>query len=81
MGFLIMGLLKWTICSLPSQFCAPDFQTFSLSCWDTNSYYPRKKKAENGKGSLKEMDGQEGFQCLGHTNYVDHSYTFEHTFK
>ena len=43
----------WTICSPLSQFCCPNLSTFSLSCWEASSYYPREGMAENGKGEFQ----------------------------
>ena len=40
-GFQCLGHSNWAICSLLSQFCSPNFQTFSLLYWEANSYYPR----------------------------------------
>ena len=40
-GFQCLGHSNWTICTLLSQFYFPNFTTFSLSCWEANSYYPR----------------------------------------
>ena len=40
-GFGCLGHSNWAICSLLSHFCSHNFQTFSLSCWKANSYYPR----------------------------------------
>ena len=40
-GFQYLGHSNWTICSLLSQFCFPNFTTFSLLYWEANSYYPR----------------------------------------
>ena len=40
-GFQNLGHSNWTICSLLSQFCFPNFTTFSLLYWEANSYYPR----------------------------------------
>ena len=40
-GFGCLGHSNWTICTLLSHFCSPNFPTFSLSCWEANSYYPR----------------------------------------
>ena len=44
-----LGHSNWTICSLLSQFYFPNFTIFSLSCWEANSYYPRERRAGNGK--------------------------------
>ena len=62
-----MGHSSWTICSPLSQFCFPNFPTFSLSSWETNSYYPREGKAENGKG---EFSQPEWIGCLGHSSWT-----------
>ena len=56
-GFRCLGHSNWTICSLLSQFCSPNFQTFPLSCWEANSYYPRgiimrKKNSPNSRNGL-----------------------------
>ena len=40
-GFQCLGHPNWTSCSPLSQFCSEIFQTFSLSYWGANSYYPR----------------------------------------
>ena len=46
-GFQCLGQSNWSICSLLSQFCSPNFSTFLLSYWRANSYYPRGREAEN----------------------------------
>ena len=35
------GHSNWAICIPLSYFCSEKFPTFSLSYWETNSYYPR----------------------------------------
>ena len=40
-GLQCPGHSNWTICSLFSQFCSPNFPIFSPSFWEANSYYPR----------------------------------------
>merc|ERR1739842_70987 len=40
-GFQCLGHPNWTICSLLSQSCFPNFSTFPLSYWGAHSYYPR----------------------------------------
>ena len=44
-----LGHSNWNISSNLSQFYFPNFTTFSLLYWEANSYYPRERKAENGK--------------------------------
>ena len=51
---------NWTICTLLSQFYFPNFTTFSLSCWEANSYYPRERKAENGKMEFSQPEQDKG---------------------
>ena len=63
-GFECLGHSIWTICSLLSQFCSPNFPTFSLSYWRANSYYPRLKM---GKWNYPNLSETEGFECLGHS--------------
>ena len=43
-GFGCQGLSIWTIWILLSHFCYENFQMFSLSYWEANSYYPRRFK-------------------------------------
>ena len=59
-GFLYLRHSNWTICSLLSQFCSPNFTTFSLSCWESNSYYPREREAENGKMEVSQPEPGRG---------------------
>ena len=66
-GFQYLGHSTWAICSPLSQFCSPNFPTFSLSSWRANSYYPREGKAENGKG---EFSQHEWIGCLGHSSWT-----------
>ena len=40
-GFQCLGYSTWTMCSLFSWICSPNFPTFSLSYCEANSYYPR----------------------------------------
>ena len=40
-GFECLGHSNWTICIPLSHFCSGNFQNFSLSYWEANSYYPR----------------------------------------
>ena len=47
----------WIICSLLSQFCFSNFQTFSLSYWRANSYYPRLKMGKWNSPNLSETLG------------------------
>ena len=62
-----LGHSSWTICSPLSLFCFPNFSTFSLSCWEANSYYPREGKTENGKG---EFSHSELIGCIGHSSWT-----------
>ena len=41
---------NWIICSTLSPFCSGNFQKFSLSYWEANSYYPRGLIV--GKGTI-----------------------------
>ena len=52
-GFQCLGPSNWTICSPLSQFCSDIFQTFSLSYWGANSYYPRGLIIGVGRETLK----------------------------
>ena len=70
MGFRCLGNTNWTICSLLSQFCSPDLQTFSPLYWEANSYYPRGLIWEKGILPTPKMDKTESFQCLGHSNWT-----------
>ena len=47
--FQCQGHSNWTICILLSSFCPRWFSTFSLSYWDSNSYYPRGLIMGKGK--------------------------------
>ena len=124
-GFQCLGHSNWTLCSLLSQFCSPNFPPFSLSYWrpilitpdsgrlkmgkmeisqpewhtrvlvpgafkldhlsqfcsenfprfwlwywEANSYYPRERKAENGKMDFSHSEWERGFQCLGNSNWT-----------
>ena len=40
-GFQYLGHSNWTNCSPLSHFCSENFQYFSLSYLEANSYYPR----------------------------------------
>ena len=44
-----LGHSNRTICSPLSLFCSLIFFTFQLLYWGANSYYPRERRAENGK--------------------------------
>ena len=55
-GFQCFWHSNWTICSLLSCFCPKQFPTFSLSYWGANSYYPRERKAENGKMEFSQPE-------------------------
>ena len=48
-GFQCLGHSNWIICSLLSQSCSLNFQTFSLLYWEANSYYPRELIMRKGK--------------------------------
>ena len=64
-GFQCLGHSNWTICSLLSQFCFPNFPNFSLLSWETNSYYPRERKAENRKREFTRNGWETGVWVPG----------------
>ena len=64
-GFQCLGHSNWTICSLLSQFCSPNFTTFSLSCWEANSYYPTEGLAGNGKREFTRNGWETGVSVPG----------------
>ena len=64
-GCQCLGHSNWTICSLLSQFYFPNFTTFSLLYWEANSYYPREKKAENGKIEFSQPECDKRFWVPG----------------
>ena len=64
-GFLCLRHSNWTICSPLSQFCSLIFHTFTLLYWGANSYYPRERKAENGKRELSRNGWEAGVSVPG----------------
>ena len=64
-GFGRLGHSNWTIFNYLSQFYFPNFTTFSLSCWEANSYYPRVRKAENGKMDFSQPEYGRGVWVPG----------------
>ena len=64
-----LGHSSWTICSFLSQFCWPNFSTFSLSCWEANSYYPRGLILRKGNSpNFRNGWEREGSGCPRHSN-------------
>ena len=57
-GFQCLGHSNWSICSPLRPFCSESFQTFSLSYWGANSYYPRG--ANNGKERFIQLQNWMG---------------------
>ena len=53
---MCLGHSNRTICSMLSQFCSTKFPIFSLSCWESNSYYPRERKVENWKMRISQPE-------------------------
>ena len=74
--FECLGHSNWTICSRSSQFCSTNFTTFSLSCWEANFYYPRERKAENGKMEFSQPECDRGISVPG-VFKLDHSHPVE----
>ena len=64
-GFQCLGHSNWTTCSPLSHFCSGQFPTFSLSYWGANSYYPRERKAENGKMKFSQPESDTGVWVPG----------------
>ena len=60
-GFQCLGHSNWTICSRLCQLCSLKFQKFSLLYWKANTYYPRERKAENGKIEFSQPECEKGF--------------------
>ena len=58
MRFMCLGHSNWAICSLLNHFCSPNFPTFSLSSWESNSYYPRGLIMRKGN-SANSRNGQD----------------------
>ena len=42
-----------------------NLSTFSLPCWEANSYYPREGKAENGKFEFSQPGCERGISVPG----------------
>ena len=59
-GFGCLGHSNWTICSLLSHICSPNFPTFSLSYWRRPILITpergRLKMGKGGKGNSPKMD-------------------------
>ena len=68
--FECLGHSNWIICSNLSQFYSQNFTTFSLLCWEANSYYPREGKAEMGKWISHNLSMAQEFECLGLSNWT-----------
>ena len=64
-GFQCLGHSNWTICSPLSPFCSEIFQTFSLSYWGANSYYPRGLILGVGRISLSHYGWHRGVWVSG----------------
>ena len=64
-GFGCLGHSNWTICSLLSQFCSHNFPTFSLSCWEANSYYPRGLILRKGNSHNSWNEWERGISVAG----------------
>ena len=60
-GFQCLGHSNWTICSPLSHFCFQIFPTFTLSYWETNSYYPRMPRLGKGQFLNSKTGWDRGF--------------------
>ena len=67
---MCLGHSNWTICSLLSQFCSPNFQTFSLLYWGPILITPERGRLKMGKWNSPNQREAKGFQCLGHSNWT-----------
>ena len=61
---------NWTICNLLKSFCYEKMLPFLFSYWEAISYYPRGLIMGKGKFASPEMEGTEGIECLGHSNWT-----------
>ena len=60
-----LGHSNWTICSPISQFCSPDFLTFSLLYWWAHSYYSRGLIMGKGNSPNSRNGRCRGFSVQG----------------
>ena len=65
--FQCMGHSNWTIFSLLSQFCFPNF---SLSYWGLIPITPERGRLKMGKWNSVNLCEAQVFQCLGHSNWT-----------
>ena len=65
MGFQCLGHSKWTISSPLNLFCSMGFSTFSVSYWESNSYYPRGPIMGKGDSSNFKFEWDKGFPVPG----------------
>ena len=69
-GFQCLGHSNWTICSHLSQFCSPNFPTFSLLYWGPILITPERRRLKMGKSISPNLSVPQVFQCLEHSNWT-----------
>ena len=76
-GFQCVGHSNWTICIPLSPFCSKTFQSFSLSYWEANSYYPRGPIMGEGISSNLKSEWDRGISVPGAFK-LDHLHPIKH---
>ena len=76
-GFGWLGRSNWTICSPLHLSHSEDFATFSLSCWETNSYYPRGPIMGKGNSTNSNTGWDRGYS-MPWAFKLDHLQPFAH---